>query len=379
MNSDFLRIPEPSGPESDLLRSAASLPQLSPELRHRVLSSCNRQIVVGRTIRTAQQFAVACCSVAGVAILIWLILPGSYSPARHASETSSTDSVLPTSVLPVSNGLNLPTPPGSPGNMAATTATPAPPAPNSPKSLAPPEPAAAPRLHQPPLRHSPDEAPMPMSQSPRPRYQIPDPSVSLTDELIMQHITRGSRVIDLGCGDGRLMQRLHLELHCDVLGVEVEQENLLRVIQRGLAAIQANLDQGLSDIPNNSFDFAVLSQTLQQVRNPRQLLTEMLRVATRGLVVVPNFGHWRVRMEVLRRGRTPGHRSSPLRMVRNPKRPLHVHVRLPRTDRTHRLSYRPGKPHHSRPRRGSPQSCQPAQTAAFYLIERAPVDQPPKN
>jgi methionine biosynthesis protein MetW len=121
----------------------------------------------------------------------------------------------------------------------------------------------------------------------------------------MQHITRGSRVIDLGCGDGRLLDRLHQELGCDVLGVEVEQDNLLQVIRRGLPAIQADLDRGLADIPDDSFDFAVLSQTLQQVRNPRRLLTEMLRVAARGLVVVPNFGHWRVRLEVLRRGRTP--------------------------------------------------------------------------
>ena len=155
-----------------------------------------------------------------------------------------------------------------------------------------------------------------MSQSPR--YQIPDPSVSLTDELIMQHITRGSRVIDLGCGDGRLIQRLHLELECDVLGVEFEQENLLRVIQRGLPAIQADLDQGLADIPSDSFDFAVLSQTLQQVRNPRRLLTEMLRVAARGLVVVPNFGHWRVRMEVLRRGRTPVTEALPYEWYETP-------------------------------------------------------------
>lgn len=155
-----------------------------------------------------------------------------------------------------------------------------------------------------------------MSQSPR--YQIPDPSVSLTDELIMQHITRGSRVIDLGCGDGRLIQRLHLELECDVLGVEFEQENLLRVIQRGLPAIQADLDQGLADIPSDSFDFAVLSQTLQQVRNPRRLLTEMLRVAVRGLVVVPNFGHWRVRMEVLRRGRTPVTEALPYEWYETP-------------------------------------------------------------
>jgi len=137
------------------------------------------------------------------------------------------------------------------------------------------------------------------------RYLIPDPSVSLTDELIMRHIDRGSRVIDLGCGDGRLMQRLKQELGCDVLGIEVEHENIVSVSRRGLPAIEADLNEGLRDIPDGSFDFAVLSQTLQQVRNPRRLLMEMLRVARRGLVVVPNFGHWRVRLEVLRRGRTP--------------------------------------------------------------------------
>ena len=137
------------------------------------------------------------------------------------------------------------------------------------------------------------------------RYQMPDPSIQLTDELIMHHIDRNSRVIDLGCGDGRLMQRLHDEMGCEVMGVEVEQSNIVAIIQRGLPAIAADLNEGLVDIPNDSFDFAVLSQTLQQVRNPKRLLLEMLRVARRALVVVPNFGHWRVRMEVLRRGRTP--------------------------------------------------------------------------
>lgn len=137
------------------------------------------------------------------------------------------------------------------------------------------------------------------------RYQMPDPSIQLTDELIMHHIDRNSRVIDLGCGDGRLMQRLHDEMGCEVMGVEVEQSNIVAVIQRGLPAIAADLNEGLVDIPNDSFDYAVLSQTLQQVRNPKLLLLEMLRVARRALVVVPNFGHWRVRLEVLRRGRTP--------------------------------------------------------------------------
>jgi methionine biosynthesis protein MetW len=150
------------------------------------------------------------------------------------------------------------------------------------------------------------------------RYQMPDPSIQLTDELIMQHIDRGSRVIDLGCGDGRLMQRLRDEMACEVMGVEVEHSNIVAVIQRGLPAIEADLNAGLVDIPNDSFDFAVLSQTLQQVRNPKHLLLEMLRVARRALVVVPNFGHWRVRLEVLRRGRTPITQALPYEWYETP-------------------------------------------------------------
>ena len=147
---------------------------------------------------------------------------------------------------------------------------------------------------------------------------MPDPSIQLTDELIMHHIDRNSRVIDLGCGDGRLMQRLHDEMGCEVMGVEVEQSNIVAIIQRGLPAISADLNEGLVDIPNDSFDFAVLSQTLQQVRNPKRLLLEMLRVARRALVVVPNFGHWRVRMEVLRRGRTPITQALPYEWYETP-------------------------------------------------------------
>lgn len=144
-----------------------------------------------------------------------------------------------------------------------------------------------------------------MAPPSRARYQMPDPTVRLTDELIMRHIRPNSRVLDLGCGDGRLMHRLREELHCRVQGVDVEYANIVAVIARGLPAIAADLDRGLADFPDSSFDFVVLSQTLQQVRQPGQLLEEMVRVANRALVVVPNFGHWRVRWEVLARGRTP--------------------------------------------------------------------------
>lgn len=121
----------------------------------------------------------------------------------------------------------------------------------------------------------------------------------------MEHIAPRSRVLDLGCGDGRLMQRLKDELQCRVQGVDVEYANIVAVIDRGLPAISADLDRGLAEFPTDSFDYVVLSQTLQQVRHPKQLLLEMLRVSRHALVVVPNFGHWRVRWEVLTRGRAP--------------------------------------------------------------------------
>lgn len=137
------------------------------------------------------------------------------------------------------------------------------------------------------------------------RYSIPEPTSVLIDELLTSQIERDSRVIDLGCGDGRLLERLRSDLGCTVLGVELGIPQLKGVVGRGLPIIHGDLDHGLPDIPDNSFDFAVLSQTLQQVRRPTTVLKEMLRVAWRALVVVPNFGHWRVRLNVVKHGRAP--------------------------------------------------------------------------
>ena len=150
------------------------------------------------------------------------------------------------------------------------------------------------------------------------RYCMPDPTAALTDEILMQHVDRGSRVVDLGCGDGRLLARLRDEHGCDVQGVDLDADHLLAAFVRGVPAVKANLDQGLSEFPNQSFDFAVLSQTLQQVQRPQFVLEEMLRVARRGLVVVPNFGYWQVRFQVLWQGRAPVTESLPYEWYNSP-------------------------------------------------------------
>ncbi len=137
------------------------------------------------------------------------------------------------------------------------------------------------------------------------RYCMPDPLAALTDEAILAHVARGSRVLDLGCGDGRLLARLRDEHGASVLGIELDLNQILTAIGRGVPVIQADLDHELAGFPDRAFDIAVLSQTIQQVRHPRLILTEMLRVAAQALVVVPNFGYWRVRLQLLRYGRAP--------------------------------------------------------------------------
>jgi len=137
------------------------------------------------------------------------------------------------------------------------------------------------------------------------RFWMPDRTSILADELLMEQIDRGSRVIDLGCGDGRLLARLRDDHDCFVQGVELNLSQVYRGVARGVPVIRADLDEGIPDIPTGAFDFAVLSETLQQTRHPRKLLVEMMRVAKRALVVVPNFGYWQVRLTVLLRGRTP--------------------------------------------------------------------------
>ncbi len=143
------------------------------------------------------------------------------------------------------------------------------------------------------------------------RYCITDPTAALIDRLIMEQIQRNGRILDLGCGDGRLLCRLRDELGCSIQGIELDHQQVVESISKGVPILQADLDEGMKEIPDQSFDYAVLSQTLQQVLLPRELLQQMLRVAKRAIVVVPNFGHWRVRVQLLLHGRAPMTSSLP--------------------------------------------------------------------
>ncbi|MFV0445499.1 MAG: methionine biosynthesis protein MetW [Planctomycetaceae bacterium] len=147
---------------------------------------------------------------------------------------------------------------------------------------------------------------------------MPDPRAAVTDEIILSNIERGSRVVDLGCGDGRLLSKLRSDHGCDILGVEVGLDPFVAAIENGVPVLQADLNQGLGTIPDDCFDVAVVSETLQQVRRPLVVLEEIFRIARRALVVVPNFGHWRVRLQVLYSGRVPVTDSLPYEWFESP-------------------------------------------------------------
>jgi methionine biosynthesis protein MetW len=131
------------------------------------------------------------------------------------------------------------------------------------------------------------------------------PSRRCQDRLIVEMIERGARVLDLGCGAGELLQRLKREKQVRGRGVEIDPDNIIRCIERGLAVIQGDLDEGLAEFGNLTYDWVLLSQTLQVVHKPALVLREMLRVGRRAIVSFPNFGYWRVRLQLALGGRMP--------------------------------------------------------------------------
>ena len=129
--------------------------------------------------------------------------------------------------------------------------------------------------------------------------------------VIAGHVSPGSRVLDIGCGDGALMMALR-EKDCDVRGIEIDGNCVERCVSQGLSVVQGDADRDLADYPDKGFDYAILSQTLQTAARPDRMLDELLRVGTRAFVSFPNFAHWRTRAALLFGGRMPVTRAIPV-------------------------------------------------------------------
>ena len=131
-------------------------------------------------------------------------------------------------------------------------------------------------------------------------------------KLISSWIEPGSRVLELGCGNGELLAHLKKTKQVSATGLEIRESRVARCIERGLSVLQGDINEEIRDYPDNSFDYAILSQTLQQVYEPDDLIRSMLRVAKKGIVSFPNFCHWRVRMQLLAQDTCQKPRNCPM-------------------------------------------------------------------
>ena len=130
-------------------------------------------------------------------------------------------------------------------------------------------------------------------------------------KIILDIINKNSRVLDVGCDDGTLMEFLKKNKNVDIRGIEISKKKVQVCISKGLTVLEGNAEFDLKQFPENSFDYVVLGQTLQAFVNPEIVIKELLRVGKKAIVTIPNFGHWRVRLNLLTKGTMPVTKTLP--------------------------------------------------------------------
>ncbi len=124
-------------------------------------------------------------------------------------------------------------------------------------------------------------------------------------QIISELIEQNKRVLDVGCGDGILMKHLKDNKRVDIRGLEISKENVQTCISKGLSVIEGNAEKDLQQFPDLSFDYVILSQTLQAFYNPEKVIDDLLRVANKAILTIPNFGYWKVRLHLFFQGTMP--------------------------------------------------------------------------
>ena len=140
----------------------------------------------------------------------------------------------------------------------------------------------------------------------------------LNYSLIEKMVEEGSRVLDLGCGNGQLLKLLKEKKHIKGNGIEISQTEVIQCLEKGLSVIQGDIDEGLKQIPDKYYDYVILNQTLQSTQNPHYVMEEMLRVGKKCIVSFPNFAYWRVRFNFFFTGNMPKSKVLPFEWYNTP-------------------------------------------------------------
>ncbi len=141
-------------------------------------------------------------------------------------------------------------------------------------------------------------------------------------KIIANSIQKNKSILDIGCGDGELMKFIYENISKKIRGLEISKDNVQKCIRKGLTVIEGNAEMDLQQFPSNSFDYVILSQTLQAFLNPEKVISDLLRIGKTSIVTIPNFGFWKVRFNLLFKGTMPVTKTLPNEWYNTPN--LHM-------------------------------------------------------